>query len=114
MKVSKISFLVYAIPPVNKGAQRYVRYVGVAPSTDSLIRFTLVVSCFGFNLCLFILAFIMCAVVCFVFVLFIFRLFVIAVFCVLLLCFVLFHFVLFVFVCVSLFLLFLAPVSHTR
>ena len=26
----------YAIPPVNKGAQRYVRYVGVAPSTDML------------------------------------------------------------------------------
>ena len=24
----------YAIPPVNKGAQRYVRYVGVAPNID--------------------------------------------------------------------------------
>ena len=27
----------YAIPPVNKGAQRYVRYVGVAPSTDRFV-----------------------------------------------------------------------------
>ena len=30
----------YATPPVNKGAQRYVRYVGVAPSTDT-VRFGL-------------------------------------------------------------------------
>ena len=29
-----------AIPPVNKGAQRYVRYVGVAPSTDTGFNFS--------------------------------------------------------------------------